>query len=426
MTDETTAIVQVSPSASYLPTTWDEIMNVAQVFVQSGLFKDSRDVAKAAVKIMAGAELGFGPFASMNGIDIIDGKPAIGAGLITAMIDNAPHYTFNVERMDAKGCAIRFFKNGVDLGTYSFTEADANRAGLLSKRNWKNWPVDMYFNRAITGGGRKFCAGALRGGRIYTPEELGNDSDPDGNLVIESETILGPIPKGMVDPLGNNVSPPPDASVATAPVDWTKGDAASMVKPLRDATGLDTPTLLTRLAETNAQPTMTVDEIAALLNGGDPPAPTPDNGQDTPAPASTPQADHQARTTALIPQEVWSLVNDVLFLKAVEEQKDNAAKPTTNGQWRDLGKLFGQAKLSDDERHAVYKFLFDVTSAKKMTNAQYWALTWAFTDQDSKTLRPCAVEEIEAIVEAQLGLHDENKDAEQPPLIEQPDTTYKE
>ena len=42
---------------------FNEAQQIATTFVKSGLFKDTTDIAKATVKILAGAEFGIGPFA---------------------------------------------------------------------------------------------------------------------------------------------------------------------------------------------------------------------------------------------------------------------------------------------------------------------------------------------------------------------------
>ena len=166
----------------YHPHTLDEFVNVAEIFAKSGLFKDSADMAKAIVKMMAGAEMGFGPFASMQGIHIIQGKPVLSAGLITAAIENDPRYGYQVEYLENDGCRLVFYQHGHPVGHYAFMEDDAQRAGLLGKDSWKKWPKDMYFSRAVSGGARKYAAGIF-GGSVYTPDEFDLEMDEEGDVV---------------------------------------------------------------------------------------------------------------------------------------------------------------------------------------------------------------------------------------------------
>jgi len=50
---------------------------------------------------------------------------------------------------------------------------------LLSKRNWKQWPSDMYWARAVGRMGRRFGSDLL-GGLVYTKEELEDVDDYEG------------------------------------------------------------------------------------------------------------------------------------------------------------------------------------------------------------------------------------------------------
>lgn len=55
-----------------------DIQRLGNILAASGYFSDAREMAQAAVKVMAGQELGIPPVASMMGINIIKGKVALG------------------------------------------------------------------------------------------------------------------------------------------------------------------------------------------------------------------------------------------------------------------------------------------------------------------------------------------------------------
>ena len=74
--NDQTAVVVAAPAAEV------DLFRMGQVLADSGYFQDARQAAQAIVKVMAGRELGFGPIASMTGIHIIQGRPAIGADLM--------------------------------------------------------------------------------------------------------------------------------------------------------------------------------------------------------------------------------------------------------------------------------------------------------------------------------------------------------
>lgn len=158
-----------------------EIMQrTAHAMVASGFFKDSRDMAQAVVKIMAGAELGIPPFAAMTGINIIQGKPALGANVLATLVKNDPRYNYRVKQCTDSACVIEWQEDGQAVGESSFTIDEAKRAGLTSKDNWQKYPSDMLFARAISRGARRFAPGIFGGAPVYTPDELGADVDPDG------------------------------------------------------------------------------------------------------------------------------------------------------------------------------------------------------------------------------------------------------
>ena len=112
---------------------FEDTMNIAKAMASSGFFKDSNDASQAVVKILAGQEIGLGPFASMTGIHIIQGKPVMGANVIATIIANDPRYDYRVTGHDNNGCVIEFFENGKHTGTSSFLTKDAEEAGLLGK-----------------------------------------------------------------------------------------------------------------------------------------------------------------------------------------------------------------------------------------------------------------------------------------------------
>src|SRR5512139_1417429 len=89
--------------------------DVAAHFVKSGYFQDASDVSKAVVKIMAGREIGFGPFASMTNIYIIQGRPSMGANLMASAVKSNPKYDYRIRKLNDAACDIEFFqKNGIE------------------------------------------------------------------------------------------------------------------------------------------------------------------------------------------------------------------------------------------------------------------------------------------------------------------------
>ena len=164
----------------------DDLARLARVFAASGLFgragNQETQVAECAIRLMAGMEAGFSPFASATGVHIINGRPAFSANLLAQAVRRHPDYDYRVLEKTAQLCRIRFLSRGETLGEELFTIEMAERAGLTAEKPgqrgispWKAYPEAMLFSRALTAGMRTHCPDALGGHPAYTPEELGND-----------------------------------------------------------------------------------------------------------------------------------------------------------------------------------------------------------------------------------------------------------
>lgn len=165
-------------------TTFDEVERAAKAMAGSGFFADTRQASQAIVKIMAGRELGVGPFASMTGVNIIKGKPAFSANIMAACVKKSGRYNYRVTEMTDKGCTIEFMEKMDGKwqtgGVSSFSLEDAKKAGT---QNLDKFPRNMLFARAMSNGVRWFCPDVMNGSVAYTPEELGAETDQDGNVI---------------------------------------------------------------------------------------------------------------------------------------------------------------------------------------------------------------------------------------------------
>lgn len=188
------------------------LSDLGNVLAKSGFFQDTRDASQAIVKVLAGRELGFGPIASMTGVYIVKGRPALSANLMAAAIKRSGRYTYRVVRLDDQACEIAFFENGQEIGRSEFTADDAKRAGT---QNMDKFPRNMLFARALSNGAKWFCPDIF-GGPVYTPEELGAAVDEDGNVIDGQVIISSPDYSG----LANN---PPPAQPKNGSQSWWVG-----------------------------------------------------------------------------------------------------------------------------------------------------------------------------------------------------------
>ena len=163
---------------------FDDVERAAKAMAGSGFFTDTRQAAQAIVKIMAGAELGVGAFASMVGVNIIQGKPTFSANIMAAAVKRSGRYNYRVTEMTDKNCAIEFMERfdgkWQTSGVSSFSVEDARKA---QTKNLDKFPRNMLFARAMSNGVRWYCPDVMNGSVVYTPEELGAETDQDGNVV---------------------------------------------------------------------------------------------------------------------------------------------------------------------------------------------------------------------------------------------------
>jgi len=174
---------------------FDYKQRLAKMFANSGCFVDiDRDangdflpeemsIARAVVKIELGASMGFSPAEAMTGIDIIKGRVAVGANLRAARMQRAGYGWPGMicrddgcwiplefqgkpmlqQQVDDKGSPVVNDKGEPVLVQVlvSYTKADADRAGLSGKDNYKKDPSSMYYARAITRAQRRYGPGVL-------------------------------------------------------------------------------------------------------------------------------------------------------------------------------------------------------------------------------------------------------------------------
>ncbi len=162
------------------PMNLDDLQRTAKLLALSGYFDAKGDsapaIAQLATKILAGQEMGYGPFASVNGIHVIQGRPTLSANLMAAAVKGHPKYDYRVRKMDDSAVSIEFFEGNQSLGTSTFTMEDARRA---KTQNLDRFPRNMLFARAMSNGVRWFCPDVFNGNVVYTPE----DFEIDGEMV---------------------------------------------------------------------------------------------------------------------------------------------------------------------------------------------------------------------------------------------------
>jgi hypothetical protein len=193
------------------------LLAIADLIGKSGLFK-SKSKEEVATKILWGREFGFGPVASVQMVDVIQGTPSMSGAAVAALIDRSPCYSYQILLRGLEHSEVAFFKGpglthaspyakswnpdenpwvglkpGVSYsGSVVYTLEDATRANLAGKGPWKSFPRAMLTWRAITEGAKVYAPDLLGGGKAYTPDELGEEELPPEAL--QAQQRLTPLP----------------------------------------------------------------------------------------------------------------------------------------------------------------------------------------------------------------------------------------
>lgn len=160
------------------------IDKLSKIFYESGIFEDVKSEAQAVVKILAGQEIGLSPLESMMNFYIVKNRVTATAKVIAALIKKS-QYDYQIEKLDNEECCLIFFKNDKEIGKSAFSLKDAARAGIINKDNWKNYPRNCLFARALTNGSRWYCPDVYCGYATEEIEELNIETTPDTITLTE-------------------------------------------------------------------------------------------------------------------------------------------------------------------------------------------------------------------------------------------------
>ncbi len=168
------------------------IQRVAKPMALSGLFGVTE--TQAIAKMMVGEALGIHPAVAMQQIYVVDGKVSMGATLMLSLA-RQHGWRHTVKKHDDIGCVIGWTDpSGTYVGESSFTIEEAKRIKfgtkdgkdrtLADKDNYRNYPSDMCFSRAISRGVKRFAPEITNGIPVYSKEEAEDMSAPSREITM--------------------------------------------------------------------------------------------------------------------------------------------------------------------------------------------------------------------------------------------------
>lgn len=180
-----------------------ECRSIGDVLAKSGFFADSRRDCQAVAKVLAGRELGLPPFASMTGIYLVKGRLTLSANAMATLIQTycfpntfTYRFKYRLRKLTRTLCEIAYFERDSptaeweEVGTSTFDEEDRKLAGLGGE-NWKKYPRNMMFARAMSNGAKMFCTAVFAGHTPYLPDEIDQRAiaNEDGGYEVDGTIV---------------------------------------------------------------------------------------------------------------------------------------------------------------------------------------------------------------------------------------------
>lgn len=166
--------------------TMEDRWRLSKMLVASGMLpRDVDEPEKAMTIMLKGHELGLPPMQAFSSIHVIEGRPTLAAQLMMALCIRDADCTFTIGHKSDQGAKVTIHRPGWEPHTETFTIEDAEQANLTGKSNWRNYPEQMCFWRAVSNACRAVCSDLLAG--MHTPEEIAPDVpiDPETGGVVE-------------------------------------------------------------------------------------------------------------------------------------------------------------------------------------------------------------------------------------------------
>lgn len=181
-------------------TTIEEMFRFSEAVVQAGVSPRGMDTPqKVFVAVQWGAELGLTPMQSIFGLPIVNGKPTPEVAVALALVLGSGLLKQRHERWEGEGdqrrCVVALVRRDDTAVERSFSIADAKKAKLDQKDNWKGFPDRMLFARAMGYALKDLFSDVLRGIRLAEVDDY-VETEPELRDVTPRQrpAELGPDP----------------------------------------------------------------------------------------------------------------------------------------------------------------------------------------------------------------------------------------
>ena len=196
--------------AAFRPNNLDEYVTLAKMFAESGDMVTKAyagSVPRILVAMQAGAEVGLSPFAAIQNIAVINGKPSVYGDAVIALARMHPQWDESGFEEYFEGtpyrddytavCRVRRKDGAGKHPEVRFSVARAKTAGLWGKTGpWKQYPDRMLQMRARSFAIRDNFAEALAGLSVVEEvQDIPSEEAPASAPAVDYPTEVGPATK---------------------------------------------------------------------------------------------------------------------------------------------------------------------------------------------------------------------------------------
>jgi hypothetical protein len=215
-----------SSSLELAPEAWKLASRVADTDFVPKALRGKPEAVLAC--ILAGHEAGISPMQALAKIHVVEGRPAMAAELMRALVLRAGHELWIEESTSTRVIVAGQRAGSERVSRVAWTMDDAKRANLAGKNNWRSYPRAMLLARATAELCRALFPDVLAG-ISHTIEELADGDDVDRPLEPEDAgeaTTAPPTTKARA----RRAATAPGAAPAMEPevVDRPRGDVPGL------------------------------------------------------------------------------------------------------------------------------------------------------------------------------------------------------
>lgn len=188
-------------STDLVPATLDERLRLAQCLADARSIPAAyrRSPSDVLLALEYGRALGIAPTTALTSVYVVDGRPSMSAELMRGLVLRDGH-RFRVVESTADRCVVEVARREYpdDRSTFTYTTADAERAGLLPAKkgsSWEKHPAAMLLARVTSFACRATFADTLAG-VSYLPDEVPGGADVPVDVVV-GELVVDPRPANV-------------------------------------------------------------------------------------------------------------------------------------------------------------------------------------------------------------------------------------